>query len=892
VLRFALLALALPSLCQESGAAPEKAMRAWLEQGFASMDRRDFKTAEAALQKGLDLAVSIGSARGEADALRGLGRLQNARGSFPEARKALSRALELNLRESPNPLETARTRNELAYTEWGLGDREAAARLYAEALAGFEAAGARAERADVLFNLAFLSSPAEGRREARIVTALQAAEEVKDEGLAGKIYHLWGDHLYFQGDLRGAVGKLERALALLSAPADRGNRARVFISLGRLYSVHRRPEAALGYYEQALAIHRESGDKQGTAYALAGIVVARQRLGHFAEAARAAQEAIDVARRTGSANLISTALANLAVLREKERDHRSALDLMRESLRLHPDLSGNRQVLLAQAYLGLGEAGEALKAAELALEKSTRLGSLDIMADARYWRARALDAGGRPASAVADIREALALRERLRSQVIPTDYLKRGYAESGASLFDYAIALYSRQGMHEDALATAEQGRARAFFDLLASRSLQDEAQRAATPQPVQAPPDGPGKDEPHLTVLAAVPPLAAASIRRIATAQKSTLRAYWISEDAAFIWLVPPEGPVRAARVPIPSPRLVELVREASGAPSGNVTPAPERLAGLKTRGRGVVAVRDASSALRELHRLLIEPVADRLPAGGGARLTIVPHGPLHRLSFAALKDAKGRYLLEDYVLNYVSAVSLMERTGPAAPEPSYLVISDPRDLPPGPDGRRLPALPGARRESQSLAAILNRASLTLLGGLEASEPAVRKQLPAHRVIHFATHGVLIDDRPFDSFLALGGVSGDGTTDGRLTAREIYDLRMRADLVVLSACRTADGPLTGDGIVGLARAFFYAGANSLLATLWDVADEPTQRLMTAFYRHYARDRSKSEALRAAQLELLAALRRGRFAVATPLGRMTLDEHPVFWAGFVILGQP
>lgn len=868
-------------------------MRELLEQGFAALDHRDYKAAEAALQKGLDLSVSIGSARGEAEALRGLGRIHNAQGSFPAARRALSRALELNLREAQHPLEAARTRNELAYTEWGVGDRAAAARLYTEALAGFEAAGERSERAKVLYNLAFLSSPADGQREARIVTALRAAEEVKDVRLEGKIHHLWGDNLYFQGDLRGAVSKLDRALALLSTPADRGDRARIFISLGRLYSVHRRPETALGFYEQALAIHRESGDKQGMAYALASIVFAHRRLSHPAEAAQAAQDAIAVARQTGSANLISTALANLAVLRKEARDHQSALELMSESVRLYPDANGNRQTLLTEACLGLGKPGEALKAAELAVEISTRVGSLDIMADARHWRARALDAAGRPSEAAADIREALALREKLRSQVIPTDYLKRGYAESSAGLFDFAIDLYTRRGMHEDALATAEQGRARAFIDLLASRSLQERAQRATAPHPAQAPPDGPGKDEPHLAALAVVPPLAAASIRSIAATERTTLLAYWTSEDAAFIWLVPPEGPIRAARVPIPSGHLVELVREASGTPSGHVRPAPGLLAGLQTRGGGRVAVvRDGSSALRELHRLLIEPVADRLPVRAGAPLTIVPHGPLHRLSFAALKDAKGRYLLEDYVLNYVSAISLMEHAGPAAPAPSYLVISDPRTLPPGPGGRLLPALPGAGRESRSLAAILNRAKVTLLGGLEASETAVREQLPAHRVVHFATHGVLIDDRPFDSFLALGGVSGGGPTDGRLTVREIYDLRMHADLVALSACRTADGPLTGDGIVGLTRAFFFAGANSLLATLWDVADEPTGRLMESFYRHYARGRSKSEALRAAQLELLAALRQGRVTVATPLGRMSLDEHPVFWAGFILLGQP
>jgi CHAT domain-containing protein len=153
---------------------------------------------------------------------------------------------------------------------------------------------------------------------------------------------------------------------------------------------------------------------------------------------------------------------------------------------------------------------------------------------------------------------------------------------------------------------------------------------------------------------------------------------------------------------------------------------------------------------------------------------------------------------------------------------------------------------------------------------------------------VHFATHGILLDQHPFESYLALG--SGKGH-DGRLTASEIYSLKLSADLVVLSACRTADGALTGDGIVGLTRAFFYAGASTLLATLWDVADEPSRHLISRFYAHYGR-LGKSEALRAAQLEMIRALRNHKVTVRTPLGVTALPEHPVFWAGYVMLGEP
>jgi CHAT domain-containing protein len=109
---------------------------------------------------------------------------------------------------------------------------------------------------------------------------------------------------------------------------------------------------------------------------------------------------------------------------------------------------------------------------------------------------------------------------------------------------------------------------------------------------------------------------------------------------------------------------------------------------------------------------------------------------------------------------------------------------------------------------------------------------------------------------------------------------------------VVLSACRTGLGKLSGDGIAGLTRGFFYGGAPSVMATLWDVADEPTAVLISSFYKSLQKDPDKSRALRSAQLELIRQLRRGRVKVNTSLGSVTLPEDPVFWAGFVLQGEP
>jgi CHAT domain-containing protein len=217
-------------------------------------------------------------------------------------------------------------------------------------------------------------------------------------------------------------------------------------------------------------------------------------------------------------------------------------------------------------------------------------------------------------------------------------------------------------------------------------------------------------------------------------------------------------------------------------------------------------------------------------------------------------------------------------------------LMVADP--LPPTLSrlDRPLPRLPGARAESRAITALIPGARITRFEGNAARETSVRAASAGKAVLHFATHAIVRDDDPFSSFLALAGSGADD--DGLLTAQEIYKLQLDADLVVLSACRSAGGRVTGDGIATFARAFIYAGAPSIVASLWDVADEPTNRLIPEFYRAWLRGASKARALRTAQLRLLDDLRAGKVQIQTPAGLVSIPEHPVFWAGFALLGEP
>jgi CHAT domain-containing protein len=291
-----------------------------------------------------------------------------------------------------------------------------------------------------------------------------------------------------------------------------------------------------------------------------------------------------------------------------------------------------------------------------------------------------------------------------------------------------------------------------------------------------------------------------------------------------------------------------------------------------------------------------LIVPIRSFLPTSPGALLTIIPHDVLNGVSFAALKDVNGRYLLEDFTLHYAPAGALFQFTSARrradARTGSMLLVSDPTLPRRSPIDEPLSQLPGTRAESAMIAKYARGGGTTILQGSTASEQRIRELSADRSVLHFATHAIVREEDPLASELVLASSGGDSTQDGSLTAEEVYGMRLHADLVVLSACRSGAGAVPGEAMATFARAFLYAGTASLIASVWDVADEPTNQLVPSFYKEWFGGADKAVALRRAQLKLLDDLRAGRVRVSTSLGPVPLPEHPVFWAGFVLFGEP
>ncbi|MGE5199904.1 MAG: CHAT domain-containing protein, partial [Rhodospirillaceae bacterium] len=693
--------------------------------------------------------------------------------------------------------------------------------------------------------------------------------------------HQLGDSLFAAGDYAAAMQQLEAAQALFEQLSDREALARIYTSLGRLNRMHGRPEAAIALYEKAIRIQRDVGDTIGEIQSLNATAIALNVLDNPRRANEYYEKAYALALKSTDQAAIDFMRANLAGGLLETGDYARAAELLEQVLSSGGAgaYAGIRHMQLSRAYLHLGKLADA----RLHADEAVRICADQPTRQPEAYRRRAdvrMEQGDLD-GALDDARSAITAIETQRAKLVPADFMKQGYSAYYQAIYTLLIGLYERKGEAGRALETAELARSRAFLDLLASRDVK------------VADTAGPGASARPLQVEELV-----ATVRRSA----ATMVSYWVGDESTFVWVVAPDGAVRMKRVGVTRKRLDELV-EAVTAPESARAAAmlasrglPAAAAGGPQGSRGPEsagpAVPPTRHPLRDLYALLVAPIKAALPPPG-AHLIVVPHGPLQRLSFAALEDARGRYLLEDYAIAYTPAGALLNLTAgapeqPAAPR-SYLFVADPRLPPPSAGEKRLTPLPGARTEVQAVAKLVTAShAATLLVGPDADKDTVVGALGGSAVVHFATHGVTRDDEPLDSYLALGRGAAGG--NGRLTAKELYAARLDADLVVLASCQSGGGKPSGDGLSALARAFFYAGARSVVASVWDVPDEAASRFMPLFYRSWLGGKTKVDALRAAQLRLLGDLRAGRVKVKTPAGEFALPEHPSLWAGFILLG--
>jgi len=533
---------------------------------------------------------------------------------------------------------------------------------------------------------------------------------------------------------------------------------------------------------------------------------------------------------------------------------------------------------------------------------------------------------GEPNEAIPHYQKAIQQIESTRSLLQSEEY-RQSYFEGSLSAYSSMVDVLLSAGKAEDAFNYSERARSRVFLDVLGSkvqlsrvksglfeeeRALQERI--AAIKARLSSEEDGQTnrvalmkeleeaervynaflakvrKQDKEQASLMAVEPLTLKEVQELLD-PGTTLIEYFVVEREVFVWAV-----------------------EKDTFHFQKVELAKDKLGGLvKTLRDSIFALgeRDKFSEVSgSLYKQLFDPLRPHIT---GKELIIVPHDVLHYLPFHALVASDGRYLIEKYPIYYLSSASLLQfvkEKRRASGDLSAVLAQAGKVLAFGnPDlGDPEKNLEFAELETQELKAAYPGSSVYLRK--EATEEKSKSLSPNHDILHFATHAQLNEDDPLSSAVLL---AKEGKEDGRLEVREIFGMDLKASLVVLSGCETGLGKLsTGDELVGLTRAFIYAGTPSVVASLWKVDDSSTAALMANFYKNL-KTMSKVEALRQAQLQLIRGnvnsdllARRGIGGVGklgeTPISAPATENsqpdagsvstsHPYFWAPFILVGD-
>jgi CHAT domain-containing protein len=538
-----------------------------------------------------------------------------------------------------------------------------------------------------------------------------------------------------------------------------------------------------------------------------------------------------------------------------------------------------RAYMLAKALYGMGKVAEAKAGFDQLLQVPQIRDNGEINWMILYDRGRIAEDEGKPQEAVGFYRRAIEIIEAQRS-TIHTEANKIGFIGNKQDLYGRIIAALARSGDAAAALEFSERSKSRALVDLLASRGagtlaagasaetaalLRDielgEADALAQ-MPVSATEGKAGyrsrvaqavgrlrDSAPQLSTLVAVTPWSSDSLRQ-ALREDETMIEYYYSDRvfAAFV------ADRKSVRVVMLDDRGLEQEVQALRAALAE----PMELTSKAALGRQLEAT--YLPRAQALYRRLLAPI---LPQVKTDNLLVVAHGILHYLPFVALHDGS-RYVIERYGVRTLPSASVLRfvREGATRFPGPLLVFGNP-DL-----GNQRYDLPQSEREARRIAAAVPETRLLLRA--DASRNAFQDLAPRYRFIHFASHGEFDARQPLRSGLLLAAPDPE---QGRLTAAEIYGARLDAELVTLSGCETGLGAVEGgDDVVGLIRGFMYAGANSVIASLWEVDDEATAVLMIGLYGKLG-SLGKRDALRRAQLET-----------------MKTYPHPFYWAAFYLTG--
>lgn len=697
---------------------------------------------------------------------------------------------------------------------------------------------------------------------------------------------------FLQGDTENGIRESMRAIQEAERSQIRPQMVMMYMRMGDAYQKLGDPAQAEYFYQKAMSlkVHMDADT-------LGFVPSSNMR---FAEA----QRAFDYYARSGATlgmALVSLRLGELRLQRNEVDSAALMFDAALEGFRKADSKEGMAKVLMELSSIALrkNEPGTALRNLEEARALTIQP---DLMWQIEMRRGKIEELQGDAGAAYQSYRKAVGIIEGMRGN-ISIEELKTLFANTKVEAYDRLIVLLltseipglSRDAAVREAFGINELSRSRTFLDMLGNKKIEpkniadtallerEQLLRLKIQQLTKQQATGDAAliaeelertqreydhtlatiklNNPAYSTVTNVEPPALDEIQSALDARTAVLE-YWVSEENLVIWLLSKRG-LEVTTLDIGRQNLQRLVRGC----------------------RNAVAYRDntvTQTTLNKLHQLLIAPVQDQLR--GFRQIVVVPHRSLHFLPFQALISEKKQFLTEQFLVTYAPSSSILyyclRRNN--KPGSAFLGMAL-ADL----QLEQHANLPATKQEVELLAQLYPDAESKF--GDACAETFVKENADDFNYVHIATHGVFNEQEPVYSYLLMAPTDED---DGRLTVNEIFSLDINSRLVTLSACETALGDLSeGDELVGLSRAFIYAGSSAVLVSLWKVQDNTTALLMARFHEHLTSGKSAAEALSLAQRDMIhqRALRPGE---ESPLA--TLDhpvDHPYYWAPFILVGN-
>jgi CHAT domain-containing protein/Flp pilus assembly protein TadD len=735
------------------------------------------------------------------------------------------------------------------------------------------------------------------------IEAISIAEELGEAKLLKLAYSDLGQIHIFLGNYYSALELLHKSLEIDAGSHDPWRkRNRTLSNLSHLYYQIGRYDKALEYGREALELSRTENDLNGVARCLNALGVVSSTLNEIQDAENYLQEALQLATdELNNKSLQGLILNNLALVYFSGEEIEKAKEILSDALDLAIQMSdksaeGTIRSNMAMLELEEGNIDNARFQAEAALEIYGKIYSTAGQSDAQYLLGSIEDLfNDATFPAYQHYREAIRLSETLRENLLLDDF-KISFAENHVALYQQMISLCIRMGKTEEAFEYIERSKSRAFVDMLSSSSNSIGAKELTSEEIAEVANLRGNLDLLRMQIAASYLDVNrnGSDVRRedivteISDLEEAYLKTFeniktkdpeWVSlvsvgvADIEAVQRGLDEKTVLLEFYQTGSSLFVVVIRKNTLPSSVNipmdVEPESERLFDVFTAlsaGSGIDMrshefIKDVKKPLSYFHDLLISPLHDLIE--GAEHLIIVPHYFWHYLPFHALYDSETKeYLIDKFSISYApSATALNLCSRKKKQYKTALILANPSN-----------DLPYADEEGERISSRFGEN-----GHLFKRELASIDRLSEYGdvdVIHLACHGYFRGDEPLFSHIVLKDSGGETFP---VFLPDIYNLRLSASLVTLSACETGLSHFTvGDELIGLSRAFFYAGTPALLTSLWTVNDKSTAFLMERFYDGLVdKDESNAEALRTAMLELKA---------------MREYSHPYFWAPFFLSG--